>query len=59
MNPRNSVEFPAFETVLVFGHIDAFASEADAFRIQSEPLLDGGVAGQFDFSARAQDSLPW
>src|ERR1700720_1833481 len=43
---------------LVHLHIHLPPTKAHAFGFQSQPLLDCGVAAQFDLSARSQHSLP-
>jgi hypothetical protein len=39
-------------------HIDAAATEADAFRFEAKSLFDGGISAKFDFAARTQHALP-
>ncbi|SPE40914.1 hypothetical protein SBA3_400010 [Candidatus Sulfopaludibacter sp. SbA3] len=42
--PSVLLEFPALEAMLVFGHVDALAAEADAFHFEAHALLQGGFA---------------
>ncbi|SPE28271.1 hypothetical protein SBA7_120047 [Candidatus Sulfotelmatobacter sp. SbA7] len=39
-------------------HVYAAASKHHPFGFETEPLFDGGVAAQFDFSSRAKYALP-
>jgi hypothetical protein len=43
---------------LVFFHPDFSASELDAFGFQANALLGSGFAGEQDFSAGSEDSMP-
>ena len=39
-------------------HIDPAATKGNALRFQTKPLLDCGIAPQFDLAARTEDALP-
>ncbi len=50
---RVSLFLAAAELELVLFHIHFAAPEAHAFAFQPQPLFDGRIAAQLDFSARA------
>jgi hypothetical protein len=39
-------------------HIHPAAAETHALGLESEPLFEGRIAAELDFSARAEDALP-
>jgi hypothetical protein len=44
--------------MLTLFHVHLPPAKADALGFQAQPLLDGRIAAQLDFSARSQDALP-
>ncbi len=52
------LEFPAAETVLVLGHVDALAAEANTLHFEARALFEAGFEFQLDCATRAHDPLP-
>src|SRR6516165_2947863 len=55
---RSAFELPGAKTVLMLGHVDVLAAEANAFELQAGSLFKRSLVLQLDGTTGADDALP-